>query len=203
MAEITCLNCGKVCKSLQGWKGHMSREHGGYQDKDLEAVAGVGGGEGDVRQRMSAFADKLPGAGVEDSVAGDGTAAAPRGTAPAPAMPGERRVRATPKKLKKILGGIPTEILKQSGIALDDEDVEALDEGGEFLADVFGFEFSVPEQKVVVQSRIWAILWVVGLTGLVYVKHRFPEVFKYVFKAFKKKDGEETPEPDQAATDGA
>ena len=57
------------------------------------------------------------------------------------------------------------------------------------MGDIFGFEFSVPESKVLVQSRWWAVLWVAGVAGLVYIKHRFPEVFKAVFRAVKK-DGE-------------
>lgn len=191
MAEITCSRCGKVCKSLQGWKGHMSGTHGGYDDEDLAAVAGIGGGESDVKSRMAAFADTLP-TGADDSpdikrasIAGSGSAAPP---APTPIDAG-RRVRATPKKLKKILGGIPAKILEETGIQLDDEDHAALDEAGEFLADIFGVEFSVPESKVVVESRFYAILWVIGMTFLIYAKHRFSKVLIFI-KAQSEKNEE-------------
>src|SRR5437899_2521431 len=123
MAQVICQKCGKLCKSLQGWKGHMSGQHGGYDEEDLAAVTGVGGGEGDVRQRMENFASTMPG-DAQDADAGASTHQPPLETAgrpgPAPA-PTERRVKATPRKLKKILGGIPAKILEQSGIKLDSE----------------------------------------------------------------------------------
>ena len=193
MAEITCKSCGKVCKSLQGWKSHMSGTHGGYDDDDLAAVAGIGGGEGDIRSRMSAFADTLPGGGGDSSPNAPqeaGTKAAPSSPAPTPIDAG-RRVRATPKKLKKILGGIPAKVLEETGITLDDEDHDALDEAGEFLADIFGVEFSVPESKVVVESRFYAILWVIGMTFLIYAKHRFSKVLIFI-KAQREKTEEST-----------
>lgn len=190
MAEVVCQTCGKTCKSLQGWKQHMSSTHGGYDDSDLASVAGVNGGEGDVRSRMERFASGLPGAessaAPTESIPAEQAAETPMPSA----APPDRRVRATPKKLKKILGGIPAKILESTGITLDREDEETLDEAGEFLGDIFGFEFSVPESKVLIQSRIWAVFWVFGVAGLVYVKHRFPEVFKSMFKQGKK-DGEQ------------
>jgi hypothetical protein len=193
MAEVVCTKCGKSCKSLQGWKMHMSSSHGGYNDADIAEVAGIGGGEGDVRSRMENFASGLPGSEGESETLPPqgGESAAPAGPIP---ISGERRVRATPKKLKKILGGIPAKILESTGIKLDREDEETLDEAGEFLGDIFGFEFSVPESKVMVQSRLWAVVWVFGVAGLVYVKHRFPEVFKAAFKAMKKDNGQEAPD---------
>ncbi len=196
MAEVICKLCGKTCKSLQGWKGHMSGTHGGYDEEQLAEITGISSGEGDVRSRMASFASTMPGAEssgepVDATSTSASTATSPKGPS-APAPDATRRVRATPKKLKKILGGIPAKILEETGITLDSEDTEALDEAGEFLGDIFGFEFSVPESKVMVQSRLWAVVWVAGIAGLVYIKHRFPEVFKAVFKLLKKKDGEET-----------
>jgi hypothetical protein len=171
---------------------HMSQTHGGYEDSDLAAAAGVGGSEGDVRSRMASFAETLPG-GADDSpdikragTAGSGSAVPP---APVPPTP-ERRVRATPKKLKKILGGIPAKILEETGIELDGEDRDALDEAGEFLADIFGVEFAVPESKVVVESRFFAILWVIGMTFLIYAKHRFSKILIFI----KAQQGEKTEE---------
>ena len=170
----------------------MSNIHGGYDQEELAAAAGIGGGEGDVRSRMESFANTMPGGEAESS--GESSATPPAGAAsPLPAPDNTRRVRATPKKLKKILGGIPAKILETTGITLDRDDQETLDEAGEFLGDIFGFEFAVPESKVMVQSRLWAVLWVFGVAGLVYIKHRFPEVFKAAFEAIKKgKDGDET-----------
>lgn len=188
MAEITCLKCGKVCKSLQGWKGHMSGTHGGYDDDQLAAAAGIGGGEGDVKSRMASFSESLPGADGSSSPNASqdaSTKAAPSSPAPDAA----RRVRATPKKLKKILGGIPAKILEETGITLDHEDQDALDEAGEFLADIFGVEFAVPESKVVVESRFFAILWVIGMTFLIYAKHRFSKVLIFI-KAQSEKNEE-------------
>ncbi len=190
MAEVTCQKCRKVCASLQGWKRHMSSSHGGYDTQDLIEAVGENSAESadNVRERMDRFASTLPGGETQPKTERDGTTPVGSGTPPAPGMPGERRVRATPKKLKKILGGIPARMLEESKIELDSEDRDALDEAGEFLADVFGVEFSVPESKVVVESRFWAFVWVAGITGLIYIKHRFPFVAKYVLKMFKPKD---------------
>jgi hypothetical protein len=138
---------------------------------------------------MASFATSMPSNGEEPTGKG---ASQPDVASPLPAPDTTRRVRATPKKLKKVLGGIPAKILESSGITLDHDDTETLDEAGEFLGDIFGFEFSVPESKVTVQSRFWAIVWVIGVGCLVYIKHRFPEVFKAVFAAMKKENSEET-----------
>src|SRR6266566_1337246 len=197
MPEVICKKCGQTCKNLHGWKSHMSRTHDGYDDADLAEAAGLANGEGNVRARMEAFAETMPEPEGESSPSAQRRVDGEPGTVSGPAPPIEfpgRRVRATPRKLKKILGGIPARILEQSGIELDKDDNEALDEAGEFLADIFGFEFSVPESKVLVQSRWWAILWVAGVAGLVYIKHRFPEVAKAIFRAAKKDDETETGE---------
>src|SRR5439155_1064229 len=177
MAEVTCSKCGKTCKSLQGWKMHMSGAHGGYDDSDLAEAEGVAGGVGNVRARMESFVGTMPGAEGESSPATQRRVDGETGPSSAPApIPESRRVRATPKKLRKILGGIPAKILEQSGIELDRDDNEALDEAGEFLGDIFGFEFSVPESKVLVQSRWWAVLWVAGVAGPGCLKNCLPAV---------------------------
>jgi hypothetical protein len=193
MAEVKCVQCEKVCASLAGWKSHMSRAHGGWDESDLQAVlGGNSGSEESVKERMNAFADSLPGAGGVSDTSGPASETGTPSVTPAPIPPIERRVRATPKKLKKVLGGIPAKLLEEAKVEIDAEDRDALDEAGEFLADIFGVEFSVPESKVVVESRWWAIAWVAGITGLIFVKHRFPDVFQYVFKLLKKKGPEDT-----------
>jgi len=168
MAQIQCLKCSKVCKSLQGWKSHMSGAHGGYDDAELNAAVG-GGASQDVRSRMNAFADGLPGGEPPKT---DGS---PQEIPTQP--PQEKRIKATPKKLKKILGDIPAKILESNGINLDEEDKEAMEEAAEFMAGIFGVEFAIPESRYVVQSRFIAVLWVVGVTGLVWLKHRMPQLW--------------------------
>src|SRR5207253_768775 len=128
MAEVICKKCGQTCKNLQGWKSHMSRTHDGYDETDLAEVAGVSNGESNVRARMEAFAETMPGLEGESSSPAqrrvDGEPGPASGPAPPIEFPG-RRVRAMPKKLRKILGGIPAKILEQSGIELDKDDNEA------------------------------------------------------------------------------
>src|SRR2546429_9657820 len=115
MAEVTCSKCGKTCKSLQGWKMHMSGAHGGYDDSDLAEAAGVAGGEGNVRARMESFAETMPGAGDESSPTTqrrvDGEAGA--SSAPAPITEGVRG-RGTPKKKPQKLGGSSPHNLNES-----------------------------------------------------------------------------------------
>jgi hypothetical protein len=195
MAEVKCLKCSKVCKSLQGWKQHMSGAHGGYDDADLQAVAGggVSTAPDDVRARMNRFADSLPdlGGGTGGDVA-SGQDGAPTVSPPPPAPEG-KRIKATPKRLKKILGDIPSKILEAQGIPLDADDEEAMEEAAEFLAGVFGIEFAVPESKYVVQSRFAALLWVVGVTFLVWIKHKTPEVWAFMAQGKGKADGKSVP----------
>src|SRR5277367_3094719 len=149
MAEIICRKCSKKCKSLQGWKMHMTSLHGGYDNEELQDVAGISPTD-DVRSRMSRLADRMPGEGDSDKSDGSNAAAE---IPPPPAAEPAKRIKATPKKLKKILGDIPAQILKTNGIALDNDDEEAMEEAAEFLAGVFGVEFAVPESKYVIQSR--------------------------------------------------
>lgn len=185
---IKCPKCGKKFDTLSGFKRHLSATHGGYTDAELQSYLGGSSPSENVQARMDSFADRLDvaGAGGAEPVSG----ATPAQTQSAPAatpLPTEKRVKATPKKLKKILGGIPAKILESAGIPTDDEDTEALDEASEFLADVFGFEFSVPESKYVVQSRFFAFLWVGGVTLLIYLKHRAPQVWAVLNSDKKKK----------------
>jgi hypothetical protein len=189
MPVTGCLKCGASLKTLQAWKSHMTSKHGGYDDADLEEVSGASEALGDTRSRMEAFASKLAqgDTGADTKVDGSTREESSKAEPPAPA---EKRVKATPKKLKKILGDIPAVILEAAHIELDDSDREALDEAAEFMSDIFGFEFSVPEKKYVVRSRAWAIVWVGVVTGLVYVKHRFASIFKAIGE---KSEGKEEP----------
>lgn len=189
MAEVVCKICGKVCKNLRGWKTHMSATHGGYDDVQLTEIAGVSTG-GDVKARMENFAATMPESGVNiaSSSAKSSETGAPE---PAPTLPKEKRIRATPKKVKKILGAIPAKILESTGTELDFEDREAIDEASEFLTDVFGIEFAIPESKYVVESRFFALLWVAAITFLVWTKHHVPE-FAKMLKDTDKKDTKES-----------
>lgn len=155
----------------------MSSVHGGYDESELQVVSGFTDGEGNAAERMNKFADTIP-LQENETVTNDDKNAVPV-SEPIPIDIG-RRVRATPKKLKQVLGGIPAKLLEAQGIELDKEDHAALDESAEFLADVFGVEFSIAESKIQVQSRWWALAWVLGITGLVYLKHRGSKLFAFL-----------------------
>ena len=180
MPQIICKKCGKLCKSLQGWKMHMSGAHGGFDQNDLQEVLGSPSSpDADARQRMENFASAIP------PIEGELNSPAQEAP-PSPPPQAERRIKATPKRMKKFLGSIPSKVLEVQGIEIDSEDREMLDEAAEFLADVFGFEFSVPESKYVIQSRFWAVVWVGAMTGMVYLKHKLPTVVD-IIKAQKAK----------------
>jgi len=174
MAQVTCTKCGKVCKSLQGWKMHMSGAHGGYDSSDVAQIVGETSPD-TLSAKMNALADSLPIDGTEQP-SEQSSATTPQPSAPAPAP--EKRIKATPKKLKRILGDIPSKILEGNGIVLDDDDREGLDEAAEFMAGIFGVEFSIPESKYVIESRFVGLLWVVGIMCLVWAKHKTPDIMK-------------------------
>lgn len=171
MAEILCRKCSKKCKSLQGWKSHMSAAHGGYSDTELEEIAGKT--EDNLKERMSHLADIVGELGENKP---EETYSKIPDAQPIP-IPEAKRIKATPKKLKKILGDIPAQILRAQGIELDSDDTDAMEEAAEFLAGIFGVEFAVPESKYLIQSRFFALLWVAGVTMLVWLKHRTPAVW--------------------------
>jgi hypothetical protein len=191
MPQIQCRLCNKLCKSLQGWKIHMSGTHGGYDDAMLAEIAGVTP-LSDVRSRMESFSRTLDVDGSETEKETTHKAEPQQPLPPPPEPP--KRVKATPKKFKKILSAIPAQILKQNGIELDSDDEETLDEASDFLSDMFGIEFVVPQSKKVIESRLLSIVWVAGIVLLVYVKHRLPELWRLISSPDKKgKKKDETP----------
>lgn len=175
--ELTCPRpgCGQTFKSLQGVKMHMSRKHGGYDDADLAAVVGGSPGESSVRERMASFADSIPGgpSAINDTPV---SSAIPDDTQTPPLEPEGKRVKATPKKAKKLIGSMLQRIVEALKIEPDDDDKETLEEAGDFLSSLFGVEFSVPQSKYVVESRFWAFVWVVGIIGVMFVKHNFKTI---------------------------
>jgi hypothetical protein len=178
MSQVICIKCRKACKSLQGWKMHMSGAHGGYDSADLTQITGESAPD-TLPAKMNALADSLP---VDPSLfpnqpSDSSTGATPQ-PVPAPTPPPEKRIKATPKKLKRILGDIPSKILESNGIESDDDDREGLDEAAEFMAGIFGVEFSIPESKYVIESRFVGLLWVVGIMCLVWAKHKTPDIMK-------------------------
>ena len=160
----------------------MSKTHGGYDAEDLQAAVSAASGEvseDNVAQRMREFGRTLGvDAGEDAEATGGAERASPEVSTVGQPSPPAKTIKATPKKVKKILGAIPAKILEAAGIELDDEDREALDESGEFLTSIFGFEFEVPAEKKVLHSRFWAITWVVGVAAMIFLKHRFSDVWK-------------------------
>lgn len=192
MPQVICKRCQKTCKNLQGWKSHNTSKHGGYTDAELAEAAGIKPQTApeNLKSHMDQVADELK---TDDSlpIPADYSTSYPAPPPPAelpPPPPEEKRVKATPKKLKKILGDIPSAILKSGGIELDSDDDDAMEEAGEFLTEVFGFEFAVPEKKFVIHNRFAALVWVLGIVGIIYVKHRAPKIWKTLFRPDKKDD---------------
>ncbi len=168
--------CGQTFDSLRKIKSHMSRIHGGFDDEELAAIVGGSPGEAGVRERMAGFADAIPlgGSTFEDapSKPGSGTSGEDR-----PPEPEAKRVKATPKKAKKLVAGLLEKLVVALKIKPDNEDKETLEEASNFLSDMFGVEFSIPQSKYVVESRFWAFVWVAAVVGIIYIKHNFKTIF--------------------------
>jgi hypothetical protein len=172
--------------SLARWKNHMGKKHGGYSNAELES-ASLADTSGDVKSRMESFASDIDGVPVTIDESG-AVHEIPRPPEPIPidSLPGgipgtnTRKVRATPKRVKKVVAGIPTKILEALKITPDTEDTQAIEEAADFLQDVFGFEFEIDESKTVIHSRWWAFAWVAGIIALVYVKHRANHIFNLI-----------------------
>jgi len=159
----------------------MSKKHRGFTEEQLfVASKGAGAAQADsVKTRMENFASGVD--GVPVTIQEDGSAkttAAPPSNVLEMPHPSTRKVRATPKQLSRVLSGIPEKILEALKIVPDNEDKKALEESADFLQDIFGFDFEVDEKKTTIRSRWWAFLWVGGVIGLVYLKHKGAELFK-------------------------
>jgi hypothetical protein len=175
-------------ETLRGWKMHYSAAHGSYSDAELQEAAGAAPpAEETAQARMSDFAATLPAEGEEaENLAAEVTAIPEATDQGIPLEPEKRvrRIKATPKKGKKILTSIPAKILKANGIELDEDDKEGLDEAVEFLESIFGVEFEVPEEKVTIRNRWLAFLYPFAVVLLIVAKHKL---------GFKFPDGEEKP----------
>lgn len=184
--------CGKTSESLQGIKMHMTRMHGGFDDDELAQLVGGAPGEASVRERMGTFADNIPRGGTAPGVSPE----ADIPPQPEP-IPEGKRVKATPKKAKKLVAGLLEKIVIALKIEPDEEDKETLEEASNFLSDMFGVEFSIPQSKYVVESRFWAMVWVAAVVGVIFIKHNFKTIFMKPGK-----DGVFEPETKENATSG-
>lgn len=155
----------------------MSAKHGQFTDAELEAVS-RGEGPADVKERMVDFATGIDGVPVTiDEQGGIHEQAPPVIPIDTPLrdpsfQPGTKKVKATPKRVKKVIAGIPTKILEVLKVKPDHDDNEALEEATDFLQDVFGVEFEIDESKTTIQSRYWAFAWVAAIIALVWFKHK-------------------------------
>lgn len=164
--------------TIRGWKRHMSVKHDRFTDAQLqEAEAGAAGTTSDdVRSRMETFANELDGVPVTISPEGNVTEMPGPTPAPMPEEPAKRKVRATPRKLKKVIAGIPEKILNVLRVTPDDEDKDSIEEVVDFMQELFGVDFEVDEGRTTVRSRWWAWVWFGGAILLIFVKHRGAEL---------------------------
>lgn len=184
-----CLGAtGTGFPTVRGWKGHMSRSHDGYDEKQLAAI--VGAVEVDPAAGRLTFLGEsdspsvdTPGAGKETSGGTGEGGTEPRPTAPAPEP--VKRVPLKSERFMKFLNTLPEKIFKEKGIELDDEDREMMATGTEMMEGLFGVAFEVPESMWVIRSRWMALLFPVAAIALVYLKHTF------TFDMFKSKTNED------------
>lgn len=190
--NYNCKKCPKENETLRAWKTHMSRKHGGYSKSELAEISGIPSTTNpeDLRTKMETVVETLP---LSEPKLEEQPLPTVEVLPPIPEPEPERkRIKATPRYMKKLLGTIPREILKTSGIELDSDDVDAMDEAGEFISEVFGIEFSVPEKNFVVTSRPAAIVWLFAITGLIWLKHNVPDIFKNLIEENKNEDQKQT-----------
>jgi hypothetical protein len=186
--------------TLRGWKRHMTAKHGKYSNAEM-IEASSGSAPTSPADRMADFAAALD-SSVPVEIAGDGSIKeTPQGATTEPASiplpplePATRKVRATPRRMKEILAGIPAKLLESMGITPDDDDKRGIDEAADFLQDVFGVDFEVDEVKTTVRSRWWAFAWVGGVMLLIVVKHKMPDFVKQAQAASQEA---ETPTPEK------
>lgn len=172
----------------------MTSKHGGWEDAEIASVTGSGPSTEPVQERMNRFAENLPDDAASLGAEPPADTSVPTGTTePAPrvaeAIPEGKRVKATPKKLKKLISTLPETFFKKNGIVMDEEDKESVEEAVSFLEELFGFEFQVSSTKYVVQSRMWALLWPLSVLLFVLVKHKFSQVLDIT--TWTAKDGEQ------------
>jgi hypothetical protein len=176
MPDYRCPTCDFNTESIGSWKRHQTRMHSGWDDVSLADVLGASASTEPVADRMNNFAETMPENAQEVPI--DGTnATADTVNADVPPIPDVRRIRGTPKKLKKLMAQIPEVIFDRNGIILDAEDKQAVEEAIEFMENVFGVEFQVPASKYVVESRFYAFLWPLGVIVFILIKHKLEHIF--------------------------
>jgi len=178
--------------TVRGWKGHMSRSHDGYDEKQLAAIVGavetdpVAGRAAFLAESDSPSVD-TPGVGKEAAVNTDGEGVAGQGRPTVQPPEPVKRVPLKSERFLKFLNTLPEKIFKEKGIELDDEDKEMMATGTEMMEGLFGVAFEVPESIWVIRSRWMALLFPLGAIALVYLKHTFS------LAALLKKDDGTTP----------
>jgi len=179
--------CPKGCKAqggkpiaatIRGWKKHMSRNHGGWNETQLAAIAGA---QAPSANGKSLFADDVENI-ISGGVPGQSERPPEEASGDSPTQAGPEQVKRVPfksKKFRKFLSSLPEVFLKAKGIETDADDKELIDTASEMLEEMFGIAFEVPDSMWVIRSRWLALLFPIAACALVWAKHEFTvQLFK-------------------------
>lgn len=195
-------HCARDAESIRGWKTHMSRQHGGYDEGQLGAIVGAAVpnpdagritflGEIDSTDTPGLFDPDREKTGQDTPTEGNAVGVA-GATRTAPEQP-KKRVKFKPKAMREFLSELPEMFFKAKGIEPDDSDKKLLDAASEMLEELFGVSFEVPDTEWVIKSRLLALLFPFAAVLVVYAKHTI------TLDWFKKKDEQQETETQQAA----
>jgi hypothetical protein len=183
--------CDREFEAITGWKRHMTRQHGGYDDAQLSSVVSAPAPNAELGRSLflSEVEGGIPGQDhpqqeKQPSPAGK---VAPSASAPEPT----KRVPFKSKKLKKFFSSIPQVFLKAKGIEPDDDDKEMIDTATEMLEEMFGVAFEVPEDMWVIRSRWLALLFPFGAVLIIWAKHMLPNFLQAQAEAKEKEKEQE------------
>lgn len=191
-----------IAATIRGWKKHMTRNHGGYDDAQLAAIVGAAAPNPETgRARFLSEVDTVDTPGLFAEADGETTRAespmegnavdAARST-PEPA---KKRVKFKPKAMREFLSGLPEMFFKSKGIETDEADKNLLDAASQMLEELFGIEFEVPDTNWVIKSRLLALLFPFAAVLVIYAKHTISPDW------FKKEPEPEQPEQQSQAAD--
>jgi hypothetical protein len=180
--------CPKGCKaqggypiaaSVRGWKKHMSRQHGGYTQEELNAI--LGSSTPDLESGRAAFlsaADDNAPPAETGGQGGEKTAAAP---GPSPEELKSLRTDATAKRLsakmnkfkKSIADKLPQAVnnaFKDKGPewAMDEEERAMLSEALENCFEVLDIDFQIAPIGMVLSNPLWVLLLPIATLLLIF-----------------------------------
>jgi hypothetical protein len=151
-----------IASTIRGWKLHMTNQHGGFADEQLQAVLGASTKtpeEGKLEFLSEADKPLTP-----EQVAEFDGAPAPTPSVPVKTEAVSRRLSGKMNKFKKTIADkfprmIENALRDQPELALSESDRELLTEGVENSLDVLEVDFQVAPISKTLTSPWWALIF--------------------------------------------